>query len=403
MKQNSKFVIIGFAIIAVILPLTYLTFVNQEDNSSKGVIHLTEAPPDYSLDETLRNFETSNPHADKILSNCATDEHCVVEAMWDLSNIEPQQIVLDTLTDITTAYNDVKYYCHGTAHHFGMFLYGLTGNMTQTLEFAKKRDCGGAMYHGAIENYFLTEMILNDAKIDEIEFVDICQNVADDAKKMSRVECAHGTGHGLAKVYDYDVFSSVKRCDEFPEAVERRLCYEGVFMANTVAQIQVGGGTFDKNDVLFPCNKLNSKYSGACYYYHATYILQQKRTVNGGFEECNTVTPEISLKFCYMGIGRQIGGSLFDELEKMIPVCQVGLEKYQRYCYQGALIVINDQRGLEESFDACKIFPDLFKMDCYTLLGDWIRNETPAKEDREKSCSGAESSKYFDVCVNAQI
>jgi len=232
-----------------------------------------------------------------------------------LTSNEPLPVVIQTLNDITTAYDDLKYYCHGAAHHFGMFLYGLTGNITKTLEFAEKRDCGGALYHGAIETYFLTELIQNEAKKEEIQFLNICQSLADDAKKMKRVECAHGIGHGLAKVYDYEVFSGVKRCDEFPEAVERRLCYEGLFMENTVAQIESGGGTVDENDILYPCNKLDPKYSGACYYYHVSYILNKKETVNGGFEECNKVTPEDSLKFCYMGIGRHIGSQLFHDFD----------------------------------------------------------------------------------------
>jgi hypothetical protein len=400
-NQNLKFVIIGIAVVSVI-PLVFFGFQEQE-KSSEGVIRLIEAPPDISLDEKLRNFETKNPNADKILSQCGSDNHCAVEALWDLSTNESQPIVLEALSDITTAYNDLQYYCHGTAHHFGMFVFGLTQNMTEALEFAKKRDCGGAMYHGAIENYFLSEMIVNDAKIDEIEFVNICQSLGGDAKKLNRVECAHGTGHGLAKIYDYDIFASVKRCDEFPEAVERRLCYEGVFMENTVSQGDSGGGTFDEKDILFPCNKLDPKYAGACYYYHTSYILQKEGTVDGGFQVCNSVTPEESLKFCYMGIGRQVGGFLFDELEKMVPVCQKGIEEHQWLCYQGALIVIFDQRGLDEGFKACKIFPQDFKKACYTLLGDWIGNETPAIEDREKACSLAENSIYFDICVNARI
>ena len=403
MKNNIIFVIIGIAAIAVIVPLAYFVSSNQEDDSPEGVIQLIQGPKDYSVDQKLKNIEIANPNAEKILSQCGTDKHCVVDALWDLASYEPQLIVIETLSDITTAYNDLKYYCHGAAHHFGMFFYGLTGNMTQAMDFAEKRDCGGAMYHGAIENYFLTEMILNDAKKDEIEFVNICQSLGGDAKKMKRVECAHGTGHGLAKVYDYEVFSGVKRCDEFPEAVERRLCYEGFFMENTVAQIETGGGTIDENDILFPCNKLDPKYSGACYYYHTSYILQKKGTVNGGFEECNKVTPEESLKLCYMGVGRHVGSQIFSDLGKMKIACEIGILKYQAFGYQGALIVTVDQMGFDDAFEACKVYPEFFKETCYSFLGSWIGVETPGIEDRKKGCSPAENSKYFDVCVNPRF
>ena len=134
-NQNLIFVIIGIALVSVI-PLAFFGF-TEEEKSSEGVIRLIEAPPDIGLDEKLRNFETNNPNADKILSQCGSDKHCAVEALSDLATNEPQPVVLEALSDITTAYNDLGYYCHGAAHHLGMFVFGLTQNMTEALEFAK--------------------------------------------------------------------------------------------------------------------------------------------------------------------------------------------------------------------------------------------------------------------------
>ena len=62
-----------------------------------------------------------------------------------------------------------------------------------------------------------------------------------------------------------------------------------------------------------------------------------------------------------MGIGREHTTAFLNNLEGMIPLCQKGLDKYQRYCYQGALILIADQQGFDESFEACRVFPELFK------------------------------------------
>jgi len=401
MKQGGKFVIIGTACLAVFVVVIYFSFANQD--STKLESEIVESSKDIPGDKKIVEFKTENQNANKILSDCGVDEHCIVEAFWNLASTEQEQTVLEALSAATAAYDQAGYYCHGLAHHLGMFLYGITGNMTKTLEFAEKRDCGGAMYHGAIENYFLTEMTLNEKQVEEIDFVSICNQLADDAKKMKRVECAHGTGHGLVKVYDYDVFSSVSRCDEFADPDERRLCYEGVFMENVVAHQMVNGGSFDKDDIFFPCNKLDVKYSGACYYYHATYFIEKLYKIEDVFENCNKLTPETSLMFCYMGIGRQFGVSYFDNFNGLISICQIGLPNYQKYCFQGALIVIADQRGLDDSFKACKAFPELFKVDCYTLLGDWIRIETPDIEDRINACSKAEDSKYMDICINAKI
>jgi hypothetical protein len=402
MKKSTKIAITGIVIIAVILVI-YLIMTIQEEVFQEQEIRIEESPSTESFDSLIKSIKTKNPYVNQILSKCGTDAHCVVEAMWDLAEVEQEKIVLQTLSDITSVYSDAGYYCHGPAHHLGMFLYGFTNNITKTLELSSKRDCGGAMYHGGIENYFLSQVILKHENIDEIEFTEICKSLADDAKKMKRVECAHGVGHGLAKVYDYDIFQSVKRCDEFSDPTEKRLCYEGVFMENTVANQEIGGGTFDENDLFYPCDKVETKYAGACYYYHASYILAKKQKISLAFEECNKLKPEVSLIFCYIGLGRQTAPTYFDNLKQMIPICENGLEKYQKYCYQGALIIIADHRGFENSFEACRVFPDLFKMDCYTLLGDWIRIENSSKSEREKACLPSENQKYFDVCINAKI
>jgi len=397
---KAKLGMIGISI-AVLGSLIFLTLNTQDDSLIVGETQNSEIQSNEALDEKIKSFQTGNKKADKILSSCGSDEQCIVELLGNLAETESQESVILTLNDVSSAYNELGYYCHGIAHHLGMFLYGLNGNITQTLEFAEKRDCGGALYHGAIESYFLTELILNNAEPDKIEFVSICANFADDSEMMNQGECAHGSGHGLAKIYNYDVFFSVKRCDEFSEDNMKRLCYEGVFMENVVAYQKTGRGAINPDDILYPCNDLDQKYSGACYYYQTSHLLQ-KKGLEGTLDVCNNLS-KMDLFFCYMGIGRQTAAVNLDDFQKIIPVCLKGVSEYQRFCYQGALILISDQKGIDESFEACKTFPDLFKMDCYTLVGAWIQIETPAKEVIESRCSMAENQQYRQVCENPQI
>jgi len=37
------------------------------------------------------------------------------------------------------------------------------------------------------------------------------------------------------------------------------VCYQGIFMENGGVYLETGGGAFDENDFLYPCNKLESK------------------------------------------------------------------------------------------------------------------------------------------------
>jgi len=156
----------------------------------------------------------------------------------------------------------------------------------------------------------------------------------------------------------------------------------------------------DENDLHYPCNQLEETYVGACYYYQISYILREKGNVNNALKECDILEKEVYKRFCYLGMGRQISPSFFNNIEGIVPVCQLGLPEYQNFCFQGALIVLNESFGFEKSFEACRAFPESFKEDCYTLMGSWISISFSDREQMEKECSMAESMGYVEICKN---
>jgi hypothetical protein len=99
-------------------------------------------------------------------------------------------------------------------------------------------------------------------------------------------------------------------------------------------------------------------------------------------------------------MGRQISTSFFDNVEGIVPVCRLGLPEYQNFCFQGALIVLNEDSGFEKGFEVCRVFPDSFKQDCYTLMGAWISIAYSDREQMEKECSKAESIEYMEICIS---
>lgn len=197
--------------------------------------------------------------------------------------------------------------------------------------------------------------------------------------------------------YSYDVFPAVKRCDEFTENVEKRICYEGLFMENTNFD-SIPFAALDENDLHYPCNQLEEKYVGACYYYHISHILREKGNVDAALKECDNLEKEVNKRFCYLGMGRQISPSFFNNIEGIVPVCQLGLPEYQNFCFQGALIVLNEDSGFDKGFEVCKTFPESFKEDCYTLMGSWISIANSDVEQMVKECSKAESIEYVETC-----
>jgi len=299
--------------------------------------------------------------------------------------------------EILSAYKKSGLDCHGLGHHYGVFLYGQTGNLTEAMLFALDRQCSNALAMGITENYLKSQILFENVKLENLEFVTICDQFGSDPYDLGRLECVHGVGHGLLSAYEYDVFSAVERCDEYNTDVEIRLCYEGLFMENTNLD-SLPVAALDENDIHFPCNELEEKYVSACYYYQISHILRQKGNVNDALKECDKLEKEVFKNFCYLGMGRQIAISFFDNIEKIIPVCKLGLPDYQNFCFQGTLIVITEEFGFDRGFEICRTFPDSFKHDCYSWIGSSISLEYSDTDEMEKQCSKAESVEYSEIC-----
>lgn len=345
----------------------------------------------------------ANSYAEQIIADCGIRPHCAMEALQDISKREEQTVVLRTFDYIISKYDESSNYCHHEAHHLGMFLYAYTGNLTQALFHADQK-CGAAVYHGVMINYLLTQKVLSKIKMEEINIKEICPTNAKNSYALEKWQCLHGLGHGLMASYDYDVFAAVQRCGEFELRWEQLSCSKGVFMENVVRYYETKSGAFDKNDILFPCNAIGAKYAPACYHYHTSYIMIQKSfSVDEGFKECDKIIPEDFVKYCYYGMGRDMSVSVFDDMELSLTICQTGQLNYQSYCFKGMAMTLVNNRGTNQAFEFCNILPEQFKVDCYDGMGKWARMLHSTDEERAEECSKAEGSKYFEVCMNANL
>jgi len=231
----KKIFIIIIAAIAISVLSTILVTMDFE---SKNII----APADIQFkQESTVIIQTKDPHAKKILELCTSDKHCYVEALWDLADQESDEVVFATIDEVMSDIQNSGFYCHPQAHHIGGFLYAFTKDLPKALSIAD-RTCGGAIYHGIVETYFLTEIMFEGVDVEKVAIADSCNQLVDASESILYVECVHGIGHGLAKLYEYDVFAAAKRCDEFETLAENSHCQQGVFMANAVEYYETGGG-----------------------------------------------------------------------------------------------------------------------------------------------------------------
>jgi hypothetical protein len=243
----------------------------------------------------------------------------------------------------------------------------------------------------------MTEILLKDTDKDDIQIKDSCDELLNDSQLLY-TECIHGIGHGLLKAYG-DILPAVTRCDEFQNQMEQDHCQQGVFMENVVEFYISGGGIFDEDDLLYPCNQLDSKYAENCYYYHSSYILKKTLSASKSFEQCDRLINEIHIQSCYLGIGRQLAASI-TPFQRVIDYCQAGNLDYHEFCFKGIIVLTTDQLGMDKSFQTCSIYPEKFKEECFSYVGYWISQQNFSRDQIIEECNKA-GVKYYDSCLQS--
>jgi len=391
-------IIISIGIVGVSFGYSFFLNENSQETSSFKVEIMTR---DEFLDEQIRSSKTDNPIVNKILSKCGIDELCVVNQLQDISIEENRDVVLSTFSEILSTYNKSDLYCHRQAHRLGMFLYDFIGNLQESFLHADQR-CGGAVFHGIVQNYFISLVLLDDKNLNNIDISKICSNF-DYPVSLQRWQCLHGLGHGLTEIYDYDVSTAVNRCDEFDSRLEQLSCSKGVFMENIMQVVRTNAGTFNDKDIFFPCNVVQEKYAPSCYHYQTSYILLNIGYISDSFKECDRIIPQDFVKYCYYGMGRELSEFASQDKDYAISKCIGEQYEYPSFCLAGMLLTFVNNRGTEEGFEFCSVIPDEYKFECYDGMGKWILMKHSDDKDRKDECSKARNPSYTEICNKASL
>jgi len=382
-------VIISIGVIVSGFFITYLSMTEQ--------LKMDKAKESDYLE--TQNISPEIMYSQQIFDSCEYDMHCVVELLNNNTREMDKTMAMATFEELISLYHkkQVNSRCHSIAHHLGEWAYGYTQNIEESLQYADPLSCGGGIYHGVFENYF---SILNFEGVapEQVEIKNLCNAIEDDYYSLDMAHCFHGIGHGLMLLYDYDVFSAVKRCEDFNSNLEQISCANGVFMQNVLKYFETGEGDFDKNDILFPCNKMESHFAPNCYIWQGAYILKQRDfEVYSSFRECDKIDQEL-IKYCYYGIGAELESDAGGKMELALLYCQAGNPSYHQSCFRG-MVMKTSMVYLDSGFGFCALVPDQFKEECYDGLGYWIKLRHATDDERKTDCSKAEKS-YFEVCMN---
>lgn len=376
-------------------------------------ILLVSIVPDYSSgnqnntsigEEGPRSINNlTKSYAEQINAFCKNDVHCPAMALNDLNKTMSRQVVLGTFSDLALLYDKTGYDCHHKAHHLGMWLYGYATNVKEAISYANLL-CGGAIFHGIFQSYFMTESDIPNVDKDRIKIADLCPISQDNNKWVHERDCIHGIGHGLVQLYNYNTTAAVDRCNQFAPQWVQSACSRGVFMENNERYIETGEGNFDKNDIYFPCNITTEKFAPQCYYYHAMYLLEENdynHTI--AFSKCDGISPDKLAKYCYQGLGRALSHLVYTEPEKAIAGCYLGSQSnYHDDCWIGMLrTALKADSKPDVGFKFCSLSSPDFKQECYRIVGMWIKMFYADKQEWERECAKASDIDYVNSCINA--
>ena len=143
-------------------------------------------------------------YADSIFDSCYDDDECAMDKIYELTpDISTQSMIL-TIDELLDLYVDADFYCHPPAHHIGEFLNGYLGRDLELASNLSDYRCASGIMHGLVENTIQIENLLEGQDIESVNIKEPCNIIEDALGVRAKNECAHGMGHSIIKIYDYN-------------------------------------------------------------------------------------------------------------------------------------------------------------------------------------------------------
>ncbi len=347
-KNILKFAILGTIIFASIVILVFLNnfSFNKEDNITK------EEVPD----------EKYNPNITKDSKEIFTDD----DALYSYVKKFGPKETIGHLNQLSLIMGN----CHTAAHEAGHFAYEI---YNEEAFKSCSSECHSGCYHGATEAYFAKHGTADLSKNLNL----LCNS---ELNSFFSHQCIHGIGHGLMAWSSYELPEALKSCDLLER--QQDSCWTGVFMENIV------GGLAEKDiennedadhftkylndDPQYPCNVVEEKYKGACYFLQSSRMLQ---LFNSDFKKvadaCLKTGDSYYQQSCFKSMGRDVGGRHARDVIGAINACLNAPEGPHRIaCLSGAVQdTFWDPTGQDVALNFCSHLTDTAEKNaCYNVI-----------------------------------
>lgn len=232
--------------------------------------------------------------------------------------------------------------CHVVSHAIGRYATTTLGNVGDAFE-ACDFTCSSGCYHGAVERLFFSDEQLAQ-NIQHLSYSQLAAKVttictADKFKNPTQFvifQCLHGLGHAILFTGNYNLRDSLKLCDLLGGGFESESCAVGVFMENITA--------FDKTkrdlkpaDVQYPCNSVDEKHRGSCYFMHTSLLLELGKNFQQIAEICKQA--DGYQYSCFESYGRDLFGFFIlpGQMQLAVNACEIYAGQFKPSCMLGVV------------------------------------------------------------------
>jgi hypothetical protein len=241
--------------------------------------------------------------------------------------------ILDVLRTVSPA-------CHDEAHDLGGVIYDRLKDVAEAIRTCADTCSSGCM-HGVVMTAFgegrtpvvappPTEVVSRKRAMN-----DLCRNDSEIASSYPRGDCAHGVGHALMFLSNYDAPKAVEACRDFDGIAMMYYCVTGIYMEYVNQHDRAD--TLTKRP-LYPCDE--SPYPAACARYKMVHVARRYyaagRPTEDLVRECEKLAGKYRLG-CFHGLGNAHMEAIGSRRMRIQDVCLHGTPREQSVCIEGAI------------------------------------------------------------------
>jgi hypothetical protein len=240
---------------------------------------------------------------------------------------------------IRTAYPN----CHDEGHDLGKVIFEKLRDVGASLESCGDACASGCM-HGVLMQFFTDGGAIDGPAhhhSSQLTAADVAGRIPTlcESPALTRMyrpgDCAHGVGHAVMFLSNYDIPAGIDLCERFPSYALRYYCATGAYMEYRIAKTP---SDYASHGPLYPCDK--TLYPAACFRYVMLYTIKEQYARGATLEMIQRQCAGLRGKYrlgCFHGLGFAHSGIIGGGRRMLADVCGFGTRDDQTVCVEGAI------------------------------------------------------------------